>query len=112
MNTNASPATALFVGQKIDGGAVHVFQSFRRGVATYCTGRSISLVVGTDAAAVLGCTFVELSHYETDREKPSPEFISNAARYYRADVVELALLLASWDRSTPARSEHWPLLRP
>jgi hypothetical protein len=47
MNTNAAPA--LFAGQKIDGGAVHVFKSFSRGVATYCTGRSISMVVGSDA---------------------------------------------------------------
>lgn len=48
-----------------------------------------------------GCSFVEWSHFENDRERPSVEFLTRLAPLVHADLDELLRLRDEWQEAPP-----------
>jgi transcriptional regulator with XRE-family HTH domain len=53
------------------------------------------------AAVAVGCLFVEWSHFENDREKPSPEMLARIAACFGGDIDELLRLREEWQEAPP-----------
>jgi transcriptional regulator with XRE-family HTH domain len=48
-----------------------------------------------------GCSFVEWSHFENNRERPTPEFVVAVAMMLGANPGELLRLLDEWQEAPP-----------
>lgn len=53
------------------------------------------------AAVAVGCSFVEWSHFENDRERPSPDLLARVAARFGGDLGELLRLLDEWQEAPP-----------